>query len=861
MNRWIAGLACCLSCLPITVAPLTVALALERLPAYSDAAAMRKDATLRSVAFANEEIGIACGDRGTILRTPDGGASWQAIDSPVQCQLDDVIWLDQNWAVIVGGSYDKITQLSRGVVLYSQDGGRSWQRTADEELTRLKGLALQSDGSLTADCEWSHSLLTRRLVSRDRGRNWNDASGVAGDAGTAAQSSAQKQSPTLSQMLRWSRSTKLPIAIRNACRMGDTTYCAVGDHGVILVSEDQGQSWRCVRGKARQTAVLFVANSPESVAWSMLGSETLESRNRVSLLLNQNQNQDQDQLAASQFDLAITNQVAVMLGGAGTDAFQSTQEDLVKTASSWITIHQPTVVVLDETLPTATRDAFFRAATNLGVQRVAIYGLDGQGGSTALHRDALLPKCGVLASDLQADAMHYISPHQTIRSSITVRYPYDISPNRRRGGSVTSGLRQRDEQKLASSSSPASRHQLQIVQARLQQTKRIETIIRSSLHSADFKESVDKTLDQTAKADQFRVAWSFLQATRPDRRDVSTTFHEVALEQIASRFPSTSAGRWAALRHAAIQNSLEWQRLRSTLSQSLAPTRVRPATEAVAVSPFQIETEAVQQVSAGSPLLVPKPERLHVATSEQAASTSAEIDLPWEFHPLVLVAREAARRRSDEGKLQVAGDESADLQRLAQSRDSEWAPLLRDDGGTVLAHRANTPPKLDGDLSDRCWQSALPSAGRSPHIRLAYDEEYVYVAMQCPTSRFETDPFAQQSDAKNRDQDLKDVDRLLLSIDTDRDLITSMQLQVSDSGRTHDAIDGNPHWQPTWYRDTKRDQDQLTIEIAILRRDLVELPIPPGDTWFLSARILTAGDDADTELMPHPRHWFRVRFE
>ena len=848
MSRWIAPIFCC--ALLLTIAGAT---GQEPFPNYSDVRTLREDATLRSVAFADQEVGVACGDRGTILRTFNGGISWQPIDSRVECQLDRVLWIDQQRVVVVGGSYDKVTQLSRGVVLFSNDGGKRWQRAEDQELPRFENLSLESDGSLTADCEWSHSLLTTRLVSHDAGQTWNDASVSA----PSSRSEIKRNEPTIAELMQWAKAIQIPVVIRDACRIRDTTFCAVGDHGVILLSQDQGDSWETVRGEKRQTAVLMVSNSPESVAWSMLGSEALESRNRVSLLLDQTP----EGTVSTREQLRLANQVAVMLGGTGADRFVAHENDPFHVASSWITLHQPTCLVLDETLPQSTHDAFFRAATSLGVRRVAVYGFQGHG-STALHRDALLPKCGVLASDLHADAMHFLNPHEVSLSSISLRYPYDVAPTNRRGASITSGLRQLEGQSLSGAPAAVSRHQLQIVQARLQQTKRIESIIAKSDNAEEFAESLDKMLEQTAKADQFRVAWSILQATRPDRLVRTSTFHDVALDQIATRFPNSSAGRWAALRREAIRYSLEWQRLRSSLAESLAQLKAAPVAEAVAVSPFQVDANAVQQVSGVAPLVVPKPETHHVSNLKGDAAVEVEVDLPWEFHPLVLVAREAARRRSDDGQLQVAGAESANLTRLAQSTASGWSSLLRDDPQTLVAHRAHMPPKLDGIFTDECWQSGIPATTHStPRVRVAYDEDYLYLAIECSSANFRPDAQASEPGKKNRDRDLSQVDRLKISIDTDRDLMTSMQLQVSAAGRTHDAIDGNPSWDPTWYRDTLLVEDNRTVEIAILRRDLVDLPIPPGEVWFLSAKVLHAGSDQEDQLMPRPEDWYRVRFE
>jgi hypothetical protein len=171
------------------------------------------------------------------------------------------------------------------------------------------------------------------------------------------------------------------------------------------------------------------------------------------------------------------------------------------------------------------------------------------------------------------------------------------------------------------------------------------------------------------------------------------------------------------------------------------------------------------------------------------------------------------------------------------------------------------PPKLDGHLDDDCWRPTWPAAQTSANLRVAYDDDYVYVAAACDAQRLAPDTLAIGSSSIVRDSDLTSVDRMRIAIDTDRDLVTQMQLQVSDARRTHDAIDGHPGWQPTWYVDTRRDDHQLTVEIAILRRDLVDLPIPLGESWFVSAGPIPAGTAAREQVMPNPDDWVRVIFQ
>ena len=253
----------------------------EPLPHYSASRSLREDATLRSVAFVTPETGLACGDRGTILRTVDGGSSWQAMKSGVDCPLSAVVWIDTKKAIVAGGNYDRITGLSRGAVLLSQDGGQSWQRAKDEELTRFHKLEKNSEGSILARCDWSHAVLTDSLISRDGGRTWHDNSTHKRSVpGISTHQKNTSTSPSLNELMQWFQTTQIPVAIRGACRINSTDYCIVGDHGVILITRDKGKTWVPTRGKDRQTSVLFVANNAKTAAWSMLGSEALESRNR-----------------------------------------------------------------------------------------------------------------------------------------------------------------------------------------------------------------------------------------------------------------------------------------------------------------------------------------------------------------------------------------------------------------------------------------------------------------------------------------------------------------------------------------------------------------------------------------------------
>ena len=823
----------------------------EPLPAYVDAESSRQDATLRGVAFdPSARQAIACGDRGTILRSDDAGRTWTEVNSTVDCVLTDVVWVNARRVVAVGGAYDRITGISRGVVLLSDDGGRSWSRSADRELPRLGTLRLRQDGSLEAAGDWSDSLLTDHLQSFDGGRTWNAVNNRDSESDTPT--------PLTSQQLQsWVAATGVPFVVRDACRAGRSTWCAVGDHGLVLMSDDQGRNWSPVRGQGRRTAILCVASDPESVAWSLIGKESMDHRHRVAIAIAAPPPADD---ANSRKRLARCRQVAAMMGGSGADRIAASSE---QESRRWLRVHRPAVLLLDETLSPSARTHWTAAAAASGVQRVASYSF-GIGGRWVLRGDAILPKTGVLARDLDSDALQIIKPSLVPRGSVSLRFHYDESAAGRNSHSLCDALRLAPGQRLFAAAAPSSRRQLQIVQARSRQHQRLQQLIRSSRSGAQFATGFAQLLDQTEKAHQFRAAWNaYLDVTQSMSDDSarSAELADVILEEIGQRFSGTSAALWSQLRRDAMRQSDEWRRLRPLLQPSRA---LAASTPDVVVSPFQTSDSGVRQVSTTSPIVVPKPEMRRI-DSRTDGGKPTEVDLAWEFHPLQLLWRESLRRRGTDGRLQPEEGTSANLQRLAASAATPWSRLLQPGGSSVVKARGtDTPPRLDGRLTDPCWNNALPSAGQTLSVR--YDDDYVYLAVVFASDRSYADADAATSVAegepetsrRSRDHDLSHVDRVQIRIDVDRDLITSYQLEIGGDGRVFDAIDGHAQWQPTWYVDRRNENGRATCELAILRRDLVDLPMTIGENWFVSVTPLRAGQSSDAATIPDPKDWVSV---
>ena len=863
-------------------------------PSYATASRLREDASLHAVAFANETSGVAVGDRGTILLTKDAGATWQIKASGVECRLDDVIWINSTSLVAVGGAYDHVTHISRGVVLTSQDAGQTWRRANDQELPRLRTVSIRDTPSgktrgktrgntrstIVATGDWSASSLSREFESRDNGFTWQNGGELDGPIPNPV-------APTAAELLRWTKATQVNTPIRDACRVGSSGLCAVGDHGVITQSDDGGKTWTTTRGASRQCASLVFADSAATVPWPIIGMESLEMRNRVSIILHDQASNSNalavsrrgDPTAVAPIDLAC--QAAVALGASGVDELiaDRSQTSVQSCAESWLNIHRPRLIVIDQSLPPKIRQMLKTTAVAAGIERIVEYTL-GSGGQSMRHSDALLPATGVLNRDLWQDALQLVTPKQMMPQAISIRRLYDSDGSSRRGESLLTGIKLAEGQKLSSPATVAPRRRLQVVQGRLAQPARIAKLLRTSPTADDFARGLSSILDQSANEDQFRLAWStFLQVE--SYPTLPPGYSHGVLNIIAQRFSDRSVGKWAALRGEAITHSLEWRKLRQSLSDSISTTNnafrnsplasqsangsmVTQASEIVAVSPFQTGKSRVTQASAATPLLVPKPQQL---SWKAKPKKSSPIDLNWEFHPLRLLSQEAARHRSDQDQLQPANEDSGNLKRLRDDRRADvWTRLLgnnqptRMTGNRIIAHWADAPPNLDGSLNDPIWKSpALALAGVRSLPQVAYDEDYLYVAWQCPSADIRADPFDRSRSSKVRDHDLTNLDRIEISLDLDHDLMTSMRFATTDAGRTFDAVDQHTQFDPTWYIDVAREGTTVNFELAIQRRDLLDLPIVPGQSCLISARCVRA-NEVRTSVMPSPDEWLRVEF-
>jgi len=151
-------------------------------------------------------------------------------------------------------------------------------------------------------------------------------------------------------------------------------------------------------------------------------------------------------------------------------------------------------------------------------------------------------------------------------------------------------------------------------------------------------------------------------------------------------------------------------------------------------------------------------------------------------------------------------------------------------------HCAHTDqrPLLDGVLDEKLWLAAKTQAwgGNSSQIRLAYDEEFFYLAIRC--RKVADEKYVSEKLPRSYDADLAGQDHIRLSLDLDRDYATYFQFSIDHRGQTADRCWLDTSWNPRWFVATSSDDTAWTVEAAIPWSDLTDKPPQPHAAWALA---------------------------
>lgn len=182
------------------------------------------EGSIQAIAAWSEQELIAVGDGGAILRTGDGGTTWERIEvelSDIADKLIRVRVMDDGsaWAV---GEY--------GAVLVSRDRGMSWDNVAESGDVTWHDIAVAGE-SLCVVGEFG-----RIMISSDGGTNWNQIAAPAKDTLNA-------------------------VSFRDA-----DNGVAVGLQGTVLITVDGGVNWQRVASATGEHLYAVVWNGSQWLA-------------------------------------------------------------------------------------------------------------------------------------------------------------------------------------------------------------------------------------------------------------------------------------------------------------------------------------------------------------------------------------------------------------------------------------------------------------------------------------------------------------------------------------------------------------------------------------------------------------------
>lgn len=217
-------------------------------------------AWLHSVFFLDQNRGWAIGSKGTLISTVDGGKTWQPVSASTTDVLRDIFFLDENngWLVCEVNVYElKLKDEPRAYLMRTMDGGATWERVdikgaeVDERLVRAvfnrsgRGWAFGEGGVIFSTRDggttWTrlqsptrHLLLGGTFIDEYRG--W-----LVGAGTTIIQTSDGGST--------WYQS-RLPVVGQSAIRFAAASFVdnrlgwTVGSGGSIYRTINGGRSWQ-----------------------------------------------------------------------------------------------------------------------------------------------------------------------------------------------------------------------------------------------------------------------------------------------------------------------------------------------------------------------------------------------------------------------------------------------------------------------------------------------------------------------------------------------------------------------------------------------------------------------------------------
>jgi hypothetical protein len=184
--------------------------------------------SLFDIFFINGNKGWIVGDNGLILNTEDGGSSWKKQASGFSDSLMKVFFLDENRGVVLGVG---------GTVLYTENGGTLWQ-TYSIDWTSVLPEELMAKGVIAPNLYG--------IFFIDATHGW-----IVGDNGVLLKTSDGGK--------QWEVTfTGLPNSFYSIFFKNESEGWICGDSGLLIHTQDGGKNWIALKVPVKQN--LFTIN-------------------------------------------------------------------------------------------------------------------------------------------------------------------------------------------------------------------------------------------------------------------------------------------------------------------------------------------------------------------------------------------------------------------------------------------------------------------------------------------------------------------------------------------------------------------------------------------------------------------------
>ncbi len=739
-----------------------------------------KDRNIRAVKLEPNGTGWLVGDRGLIMRTSDGGVTWIP-NEVLPSDIADAV----NWqAIATHGSHVWIVGKPGTVILHSPDAGQTWQGHATGQHTPL-----------------------RDVTFVDETHGW-----------------------------------------------------AVGEMGTILATSDGGQTWQTQRRGGERAAVLMIVRDESQIPIATLAKLANSDGYRTVVHIVGSRTGRTDPAAEARLQAAIT-----ALGGTAVTRSSSerTKDELLIDLVRELRLWRPDVVIVpDETLEDSSIETAITKAADeteypelaqqlaLGswqVKRVFTLLAGTERGTHRVQSAAVIPLTGQSLADLATVARSWLrSDFEPLPETeeFLLKASYDGEPMQSvedlaAGLDIAPGSDCR--RPLATSDTPFDPQ----VQRRLAEKRRnVGSIMRMSAGNPALLGQVGQMigdLDESAAAALLLELATHFQQN--NQMELAVACQELLTRRCPSDPLADQALVWLVQYYASSETAHAYRPVTTEVTNSLASTHELPtAINNVQPATALIETDEAPQSSAVAQQRFTRAAQVaeHVAHTRPLLYSEPQVRVPWAIAERKRGIPDTAERYLESLGIRFPGEAwqaCGEVERWLA--DPSKPPPKKE---RVICRFTITKPQLDGKLDEPFWEKSsaltpLHNQEPSSEIRLAWDEEYLYMAVQCAKSSQHAYPTERRR--RTYDADLTDHDHVRLFLDVDRDYTTYFSLAVDHRGWTHDACWHDASWNPKWFVAASSDESQWSAEAAIPWKEITPTAPKAGDAWTVSSqRIL-----------------------